>query len=299
MHGYILLPALTPHGCSIIDAIQNVLFQADVTGASFAGTLPAGTVRQQKSCTLRDVCMAQPALALVLRGEKHVHVWNGEKTPQVVERGGLVLFPAGHRVTFTNTAVENQYHALCITLTQQTVQNVIGKIPAGEWQMPPTLSTLYSSILQFVRFAYEEKDVHLATLQLEQIAYLCAKYGLPVSNEHDSFVASVRKIVEEKPGSEWTSTALAKEMSMGERTFRRKLQLAGYTCSGLVRVSRLHAALSILQQSTHSVEEVAWMCGYASRAKFSVRFKEYFGLPPRDVHDARTFSVAFSKAKEA
>ena len=83
--------------------------------------------------------------------------------------------------------------------------------------------------------------------------------------------------------------ALAAGISLREleRLFRRWL---GTTPGAYYRQLRLERARSLLQQSAHSVTEIALACGFGSLASFSRAYKARFGQPPSA---SRVLSTAF------
>jgi AraC-like DNA-binding protein len=60
-------------------------------------------------------------------------------------------------------------------------------------------------------------------------------------------------------------------------------QAAGRSPLETVRLARLDRAATLLARTNYSIGEIAAMCGFASAFHFSRKFREAFGLAPRDL----------------
>lgn len=76
--------------------------------------------------------------------------------------------------------------------------------------------------------------------------------------------------------------ALAAAHAVSVRTVYRLLGRDGETFRGLVRTRRLDRAREDLADSSHSVSFIATRWGFADASHFSRRFKEAYGLSPRE-----------------
>lgn len=68
---------------------------------------------------------------------------------------------------------------------------------------------------------------------------------------------------------------------MSPATLKRKLAAEETTFRQVLTNVRMVYALSLMQQS-RSLLNVALACGYQSESRFSSRFKEIFGLTPKE-----------------
>ena len=132
----------------------------------------------------------------------------------------------------------------------------------------------------------------LATRMLENILLLIASHDFGASMLHgvtglDVLPLRLREIVRKRLSYPWKLAEVASDLHMTERTLRRHLEKSGQGLRELLRSERLHAGLVMLQQTNHSVEAIAYDCGYSSASRFSRRFQELFGVLPTEMRKAR------------
>ncbi len=79
-----------------------------------------------------------------------------------------------------------------------------------------------------------------------------------------------------------SSTALARELGMSERTLRRTLADEGTTYRALLDALRREAALELLE-SKRTVTETAFLLGFSETSALSRAFRRWYGTSTRDV----------------
>ena len=93
----------------------------------------------------------------------------------------------------------------------------------------------------------------------------------------------IRQHVAQDLAHDWTARELAQALATSEATMRRRLATAGTGLSRLLTDLRMNRALGLLQCTDLPVAVIALDVGYASPSRFALRFRERFGLSPRDV----------------
>lgn len=81
---------------------------------------------------------------------------------------------------------------------------------------------------------------------------------------------------------EWRSSEIAKVFKIGESTLRKKLLNEDTSISDLITDTKLSYALNMIQSTNRPIQSIASEIGYTSSSKFAIRFKERFGVSPKD-----------------
>ena len=93
----------------------------------------------------------------------------------------------------------------------------------------------------------------------------------------------VRRLLLSRPGRRmYRLDEAAGELNLSATQLRKRLYRAGTTYKALVLETRMALARHYLQDTTLSVQEVAYLLDYSQPAPFSRAFKAYFGLPPEE-----------------
>jgi AraC-like DNA-binding protein len=72
----------------------------------------------------------------------------------------------------------------------------------------------------------------------------------------------------------------ATRLGMARRTLVRRLNQHGTSYAELLKEARYRAAIHYLQQTNHTVEDIAFLLGYSECAAFVHAFKRWTGHPP-------------------
>ncbi len=78
-----------------------------------------------------------------------------------------------------------------------------------------------------------------------------------------------------------TLSTVAKALGMSDRSLQRRLKLEGETYKGLVERARMTLSEKYLLNSSRSIDEVAYLSGYADPSSFVRAFKRWHGKSPR------------------
>ncbi|MFN0173098.1 MAG: ATP-binding protein [Saprospiraceae bacterium] len=102
----------------------------------------------------------------------------------------------------------------------------------------------------------------------------------------DTFLQKIADWVEANlSDSEFGGPSLAGKMLLSESQLSRKIKaLTGQSTAIHIRSIRLRIAREMLQQTRHTVSEIAYETGFTSPFYFSRAFSQEFGFPPSDLH---------------
>jgi AraC-like DNA-binding protein len=99
----------------------------------------------------------------------------------------------------------------------------------------------------------------------------------------DSFSARVRKTLRTLPVSEWpASDVMAQRLNVAEATFRRRLNHEGQSYQTIKDNLRRDIAINELQDTDHTVAEIASAVGFAEPSAFHRAFRKWTGMRPSD-----------------
>lgn len=98
-----------------------------------------------------------------------------------------------------------------------------------------------------------------------------------------SLLERVRDLVAEEAGRDWRLADLADALSIGPSTLRRRLSAEGTSFRQVLLRARMNLANTLLGQSDASVGRAAQAAGYRSRSHFARRFRNAYGVAPREV----------------
>ena len=158
-----------------------------------------------------------------------------------------------------------------------SVEKVLGiKVKAGK--------NCHSLVIpkQWLDLPLPKSDPVTLKFCLEQCDAIVAKEA----DEEKQWTEKVKEVVLEDIAEEKTLNAVAKRLSMTERTLRRRLSDEGTTYRELYANTRLTIAKQLLEASCLNVDTVSWRVGYAEPASFVRAFIKKFGFSPGSIKKA-------------
>lgn len=117
----------------------------------------------------------------------------------------------------------------------------------------------------------------------EQAAALCEQQCAALLGQMRSeqgFTGQVRKLLANAPGHHPSIEEAAASLAMSERSLRRRLADEGTTYKEVVLDFRMELAASYLKGQEMTIQEVAYLAGYADASNFHRSFSSYFGTTP-------------------
>jgi len=272
---------------------------AEAAGSDGAGLPPhLGFVACVSRHRIRNVVLPQPTAVFVLCGEKILH---GEDASHSARAGQMLCIPALWRVTVENVPAgdSGRYLALCLSYTPDMLARAALACPDPprpcrpdpKDMIQPAEPILLKSVEHLLDLCLDSPDDSGPSgLALETTLRLLGRRAesrdLLLANRSSSKERLSFQIMAE-PDRPWTAQEAARRMGLSERGLRRALEAEGTSLRELLRDIRLNLALGLLQQGNLSVGEVALRTGYESPSRFSGRFRERFGVSPRDIRHFR------------
>ncbi|MBW9267045.1 MAG: helix-turn-helix transcriptional regulator [Candidatus Thiodiazotropha sp. (ex. Lucinisca nassula)] len=98
-----------------------------------------------------------------------------------------------------------------------------------------------------------------------------------------SWSQKVRSIFATDLAKKWEIVEVCQRLAISESTLRRNLKREQTGFRDLLVEQRLSAALMLLLQTSQSITQIAYDCGYLSVSRFSSNFSKRFGLPPTEL----------------
>jgi len=96
-------------------------------------------------------------------------------------------------------------------------------------------------------------------------------------------IREARAILKRNMASPPSLTTLASEVGVNTNKLKKGFKAVfGQTAFGCLHADRMHRAQELLQERNLNVSEVAWDVGYTNVGHFSVAFRKFFGVRPKD-----------------
>jgi AraC-like DNA-binding protein len=238
------------------------------------------TVREQQ---LVNVPIIKPLLICVLDGRKRL----GEIA---CPAGSFVILSNRPRIDMRNIPGDGEYRAILIEFDyddfdclpsrgMRTEPYVLGEIC-------PTLRKTLQQFLEWAAFA-PQAMWPIRRREILQLIYHLGHEQVRAIVEPPSLSHKLHSIVSANIATDLSAEALAGQLAMSESTLRRKLTAEGTSMQAIKDCARLSHALHLLQTSRDPIGRVAERCGYQSQSRFTDKFKQHFGLTPRELRKTR------------
>ena len=156
----------------------------------------------------------------------------------------------------------------------------------------PAYKSMYDEILGkpvLFRRQYNQMNFPAALLELplsfanEQAASLCERQCAALLRElkdTEGVVGELRRLLANNPGRYPSIEEAAGTLAMGERTLRRRLAEEDTTYKQVVLDFRMELAATYLRSGEITIQEVAYVSGYADPSNFHRTFSRYHGMTP-------------------
>lgn len=259
--------------------------------------LTAGVIQARQAHVLRRVPMLTSILCQVRQGEKQLQ-W-GDRSMRAGPRQ-LVLMPAGQELGMANhPGASGFYVADVVSLSADVLQafrarhggTIVAQSAhrtATELCVPLDRHTgaawtnLLACLASDAPPALRSHAVEGVLLAL----CLAGHAGPLLVDRSDPLAARITQLLMLAPAQAWTVAEVAARLHIGASTLRRRLADEGSGFGAILEQVRLGLALQNLQGTRRPIGEIAAACGYASASRFSVRFRQHYGLSPRELRAA-------------
>lgn len=104
--------------------------------------------------------------------------------------------------------------------------------------------------------------------------------------EDDVLARTRRVMVEQLSSGQLSRASVARALAISERTLQRRLAEHGESFAGLLEALRRELALDYLKSPRHSINEIAFLLGFAELASFTRAFRRWLGVSPSAWRDA-------------
>lgn len=252
-----------------------------------------GTIEARRAQNLRRVPIFQTSLCRIRQGEKLLE-W-GERQLRATTNE-LVLMPAGQELGVANLPGSHGYLAEVVSFSPALISRFRsrhGSLIDGQLRQAATAS-LCVPLDVHAALAWDQLMASLANgappaLQAHQaeglllILALAGHCGPLLMDRRDPLAARVQQVLLLDPAADWSVSRVAAQLRLGASTLRRQLALENSHFRDILDNVRLGIALQELQSGISPIGDIAAACGYASASRFAARFRQRYGLSPRDL----------------
>jgi AraC-like DNA-binding protein len=249
------------------------------------GVGAAATIHQRGKVTLARVVLDHPTLIFVGRGRKCLL---GEGTEHILRAGQGVAVAAGQAFDVENSPdEEGVYEAAWLVFDPGVVIGFANEARSPEIRDVLVLSDVEEEFQASYRRALDamrdsESIPHAIAVQRarECLAWVDIHGGRFGGMLYPSASSRVRSLLASATDQPWGAADVARLLAMSQATLRRRLASEGQSFSEILRDVRLSQALTLLQATDRSIQEIAQAVGYESPSRFAVRFRKRFGQSP-------------------
>ncbi|NHQ89252.1 helix-turn-helix transcriptional regulator [Janthinobacterium lividum] len=252
-----------------------------------------GTIEARHAQTLRRVPVFQSALCRVRQGEKLLE-WGARQA-----RAGthdVVLMPAGQELGVANLPGTQGYRAEVLSFSSALIARFRarhGALVDAQLRQAATAS-LCVPLDTHAAQAWDQLMASLAgsappALLAHQAEGLLLALALGghcgplLLDRRDPLAARVQQVLLLDPAADWSVAKVASHLHLGASTLRRQLALEQRHFRAILEDVRLGLALQELQSGILPISDIAAACGYASPSRFAARFRQHYGLSPREL----------------
>ena len=110
---------------------------------------------------------------------------------------------------------------------------------------------------------------------------------MPHTNDKESFIRRLTGIIDGNiTNQQFGVNELAREVGMSRSNLHRRVKsTTGKSISTFIRDVRLEKAAQLLRESTGTISEIAFECGFQSATYFSKCFRDRYGFPPGEARN--------------
>ena len=231
---------------------------------------------------LHNVFIHAPTIYWIEQGQKQL--WWQEQSYQF-NRSNWLIVPAGQYLTFVNIPEQALFHARAVTFCQP---------PPAEWlneEVPVGGSAPMVKVTDSLRYCFnivcEMSSKGLSTQTQQQLLLSfyaelrqAGALALLFPNDKQQVRDKLATYLSSAPGDDHKIEVAAQHLAMSRATLTRKLATEKTSFRHILTEIRMSHALGLLQRKFSQID-TANACGYQSEVRFIQRFKDQFGLTPR------------------
>lgn len=241
--------------------------------------------RAQHLQALRNVTIHSPSIIQILSGNKRLF-WQDETV--TLTPNSLILCSASSSWNFANLPDKGPFLSRVFSfhwLPDQEMRLLSESVAASDSTyclidrpVSDTLNLLAK--LDLKSMSSQTQQYWLMPLY-QQLAEQGALHQI-FRTAQASLAQTVSQFLAMAPANEHALEEVARHFAMSRATLIRKLKQEGHQYRHLLVQVRLNHALQLMQKHEYDGHQLAQMCGYQSEKRFRQRFKDRFGLTPRE-----------------
>lgn len=244
-------------------------------------------VRQARRAVFHRLVSQMPLIALVRRGTKAV-TW--DKGRLIVESGGMVMLAERVGLTVENIPdADGRYEAQAVFIDRHVFDEAyaFGEEAASARSPAVHLAVPTAGAVACFDQLCAQKDAlppRIAEVRRQELIGWLAEQGavLPPPGP-PKWSDRVRTRVAADPSRPWMAPEMARALAVSVPTLRRRLAAEGTCFRDIVADARMTTALGLIQTTGLSLARIAAEVGYESPSRFAARFRQRFGVAPRDL----------------
>ncbi|NOI57045.1 helix-turn-helix transcriptional regulator [Vibrio coralliilyticus] len=242
--------------------------------------------RAQHLQALRNVTIHSPSIIQILSGNKRLF-WQEESVTLTPD--SLILCSAASSWNFANLPEKGPFLSRVFSFHYLPNQEMLGLSESAahssnssyclvDKPIRDTLNTL--AMINLKAMSPRTQQYWLMPLY-QQLAEQGALHKIFRSSQA-SLTQTITQYLSIAPADEHSLEDVADHFGMSRATLIRKLKQEGSQYRQLLAQVRLSHALQLMQKHQYDGYQLAQMCGYQSEERFRQRFKERFGVTPRE-----------------
>ncbi|MEZ8143187.1 AraC family transcriptional regulator [Enterovibrio norvegicus FF-33] len=249
----------------------------------------AGQFRGVTSQPLRNVLIYAPTIIWVNRGYKKL--WWQDDPRHYTQEDWLVV-PASHYLTFVNEPSQTTFYSRTLTFLEPppsewledlsssaaSASNAVNSEPRVSVtpQLAYCFDTLYEMAEKNLAADTQRQFLHGFYAELKAAGSL----HLLFPSKEGALKEQLASYLSLNPGDAHSIDTVATHFSMSPATLKRKLASEETSFRQVLTNIRMVYALSLMQKSRTQLN-IALACGYQSEVRFASRFKDVFGVTPK------------------
>lgn len=251
--------------------------------------LSAAEITSRRLYKLHRVKLFSPALCRVNRGSK-VIVQGASQMLATAQQ--MIILPADVELEVINQPDNGLFCSDLLSLPVDFLQDFKhryrcqpqrGQLTSLCAPITPELLLMWQNALQAIRTKLSWELQHHQVMGL-LLALQQAGYAEPLFQaRQQDLTGQIRQMIMLSPAEKWSASRVAKMLFLGESTLRRRLQQESQSFHLIVEEVRMAYALGQLQSTSLPIAEIAHNSGYQSASRFSARFRQHYGVLPKQV----------------
>ncbi len=199
--------------------------------------------------------------------------WQSVSSSRIIDFNNLA--PGSYQVTLRAQASNGE-------TVERTITIDVAQILWRRWYMIVLYILLTAALLYWrITSRMHKERIHKA----ETIVAPLVQSKTHQESKDNEFLKHITQVIEQNmSNSEFSVPDLCSAMAMSRTVlFERSRQLLSITPNDLIRTIRMKHAMSLIEQGSTVISDIAYACGYSDPRYFSTVFKKHYGKTPTQV----------------